>query len=133
MTTPLPIELVILAFSVLLLFVHIGLQGMLATRERGSAWNAGPRDGKAPKLSPLAGRAERALSNFNETYPAFIAAVLVVVVSGRTGGWSAFGVWLWLAARLGYIPLYLAGIPYIRSLAWVASAVGILLVLAELL
>lgn len=133
MTAPLPIELVILALSVLLLFVHIGLQGMLATRERGSAWNAGPRDGEMPKLSPLAGRAERALSNFNETYPAFIAAVLVVVISGRTGGWSEFGVWLWLVARLGYIPLYLAGIPYIRSLAWVASAVGILLVLAELL
>ena len=133
MTTPLPIELVILALSVLLLFVHIGLQGMLATRERGSAWNAGPRDGEMPKLSPLPGRAERALSNFNETYPAFIAAVLVVVFSGRTGGWSEFGVWLWLVARLGYIPLYLAGIPYIRSLAWVASAVGILLVLAELL
>ena len=131
--TTLPIELVILAFSVLLLFVHIGMQGMLATRERGSAWNAGPRDGDMPALSPLAGRAERALSNFNETYPAFIVAVLTVVVAGRTGGWSELGVWLWLVARLGYIPLYLAGIPYIRSLVWVASGVGILCVLAELL
>ena len=133
MTAPLPIELIILALSVLLLFVHIGMQGMLATRERGSAWNAGPRDGDMPALSPLAGRADRALANFKETYPAFIAAVLTVVVAGRTGGWSELGVWLWLVARLGYIPLYLAGIPYIRSLVWVASAVGILLVLAELL
>ena len=133
MTAPLPIELIILALSVPLLFVHIGMQGMLATRERGSAWNAGPRDGDMPALSPLAGRADRALANFKETYPAFIAAVLIVVVAGRTGGWSELGVWLWLVARLGYIPLYLAGIPYIRSLVWVASAVGILCVLAELL
>ena len=133
MTAPLPIELIILALSVLLLFVHIGMQGMLATRERGSAWNAGPRDGDMPALSPLAGRADRALANFKETYPAFIAAVLIVVVAGRTGGWSELGVWLWLVARLAYIPLYLAGIPYIRSLVWMVSAVGILLVLAELL
>ena len=90
--TPLPIELTILAWSVVLLFVHISLQGMLATCERGSAWNAGPRDGDMPALSPLAGRAERALANFKETYPAFVAAVLIVVVSGRTGGWSEVGV-----------------------------------------
>ena len=133
MTTPLPIELTILALSVLLLFAHISLQGMLATRERGSAWNAGPRDGVMPALSPLAGRADRALANFKETYPAFIAAVLVVVVSGRMGGWSEAGAWLWLIARLVYIPLYLAGIPYIRSLVWMASAVGIVLVLSQLL
>jgi uncharacterized MAPEG superfamily protein len=133
MTTPLPIELTVLALSVLLLFVHIGLQGMLATRERGSTWNAGPRDDDMPPLSPLAGRAARALSNFQETYPAFIAAVLIVVVAGRSGGWSELGVWLWLAARLAYIPLYLAGIPYIRSLAWLVSVAGILAILAELL
>jgi uncharacterized MAPEG superfamily protein len=133
MTAALPIELTILAFSVLLLFVHIGLQGMLATRERGSAWNAGPRDGEMPPLGPLAGRAERALSNFNETYPAFIAAVLTVVVAGRTGGWSELGVWLWLIARIAYIPLYLGGVPYIRSLLWLVSVAGIVLVLAELL
>jgi uncharacterized MAPEG superfamily protein len=133
MTAPLPIELVILALSVLLLFLHIGLQGMLATRERGSAWNAGPRDSEMPALSQLAGRADRALANFKETYPAFIAAVLIVVIAGRTGFWSELGVWLWLAARLGYIPLYLAGTPYIRSLVWMVSAAGIFCILAELL
>jgi uncharacterized MAPEG superfamily protein len=132
MNTPLPIELTILAWSVVLLFIHIALQGVLATRERGSAWNAGPRDGDMPPLKPLAARAERALANFKETFPAFAAAILIVVVAGRAGGWSEAGGWLFLVARLVYIPLYLAGIPYLRSLVWMASAVGIFLVLSEL-
>ena len=54
---PLTSELLVLGFSVVLLFVHIMLQGRLATRERGLEWNAGPRDGEMKPLGPKAGRA----------------------------------------------------------------------------
>ncbi|MEA1082794.1 MAPEG family protein [Sphingomonas sp. M6A6_1c] len=125
-----PTELIILGVSVILLVVHIMLQGQTATRERGLAWNAGPRDGTDEKpLGPLAGRAERALSNYQETYPAFIALALGLAVTGQTGGVGAAGAILWLVARLVYIPLYLLGIPYVRSLAWVAAMFGLLLML----
>ena len=62
---PLTSELLVLGFSVVLLFVHIMLQGRLATRERGLEWNAGPRDGEMKPLGPKAGRAERALRNLS--------------------------------------------------------------------
>ncbi|WP_062115362.1 MAPEG family protein [Aureimonas sp. AU40] len=133
MNTSLPLELVLLGWSVVLLLVHIGLQGQLATRERGTDWNAGPRDGDAKPLGLHAGRAERALRNFLETYPAFIALALALAVSGRTGGIGAVGAALWFAARLAYIPLYLFGVPYIRSLAWLVSLLGLLLMLIRFL
>ncbi|GGE06372.1 membrane protein [Aureimonas endophytica] len=128
----LPIELTLLAWSVVLLVVHIGLQGQLATRERGTDWNAGPRDGEAKPLGRHAARAERALSNFQETYPAFVAAVLIAVLSGRLGWWSTAGAWLWFLGRIVYLPLYIFGIPYIRSLVWLVSLLGIVLILFQL-
>jgi len=128
---PLPVEIQLLGWSVILLFVHVMLQGQTATRDRGLDWNAGPRDGDAKPLGKLAGRAERASLNFRETWPAFVALALGLAVTGQTGGMGAFGAVLWLVARLVYIPLYLFGVPYVRSLAWIASAVGLVLMLVR--
>lgn len=124
-----PTELMVLGASVVLLVVHVMLQGQTATRERGLEWNAGPRDGAEKPLGPLAGRAARALANYQETYPAFIALALGLAVTGQTGGLGAAGAIVWLVARLVYIPLYLLGVPYVRSLAWTVSMLGLLLML----
>ncbi|MDJ0278775.1 MAPEG family protein [Sphingomonas sp. 2R-10] len=128
-----PIELILLGWSVVLLVVAVMLQGQLATRELGVGWNAGPRDGDRHPKGALAGRAQRALDNFKETYPAFIALALALAVSDRTGGLGATGAMLWFAARIVYHPLYLFGVPYVRSLAWIASMLGLLLMLIRLL
>ena len=117
--------LVLLALSVALLVFHIGLQGMLATKELGSAWNAGPRDDAREPAGKFAGRAARASANFRETYPAFVALALALAIAGDPAGWGLVGAWLWFIARLVYIPLYLAGVPYIRSLVWLVALAGL--------
>ena len=123
----------LVGLSVVLLFVHVLLQAMTATRELGSAWNAGPRDeGRRPK-GVLAGRAERASANFRETYPAFVALALALAVAGRGDGLGLAGAWVWLGFRIVYVPLYLAGIPYIRSLAWLGSGAGLVMMFVALL
>lgn len=117
--------LVLLALSVALLVFHILLQGMLSTRELGSAWNAGPRDEPRQPAGMIAGRAARASANFRETYPAFVALALSLVITGDPAGYGLAGAWLWFAARLVYLPLYLAGVPYIRSLVWTVALLGL--------
>lgn len=117
----------LVGWSVLLLMFHIGLQGMLATRELGSEWNAGPRDTHQKPSGVLAGRADRAAGNFRETYAAFIGLALSLAIIGDPSDWGLTGAWIWLVCRLIYIPLYLAGIPYVRSLVWVGSAAGLLI------
>ncbi|GHC74180.1 MAPEG family protein [Limoniibacter endophyticus] len=119
--------LVPLLWSVPLLVVHILLQGVTATKELGTDWNAGPRDDDRKASGILAGRAERASLNFRETYPVFIVLALTLAIMGETAGWAIFGAWLWFVCRIIYIPLYLAGIPYIRSLVWVGSLIGLLI------
>ncbi|MDP1027472.1 MAPEG family protein [Sphingomonas sp. KR1UV-12] len=133
MMDALPTEIALLAWSTVLLFVHVMIQGQTSTRERGLDWNAGPRDGEAPPPGPLAGRAARALANFQETYPVFVALALGLAVTGRAGGIGAVGAGLWFGARIVYIPLYLFGVRYVRSMAWLASIAGLLLMLIRLL
>ena len=60
-------ELTMLAWSVLLGF-YIFATSTVVTRERGMKWNASARDGNSKPLSPLAGRVQRAQSNFLETF-----------------------------------------------------------------
>jgi len=119
--------------SVALLFVHIGAQAIAATSELGSAWNAGPRDEGAKLQGVVAGLAERALRNYLETYPAFAVLAVALVASGRIDGIGFIGGAVWLIARVVYIPLYLAGIPYWRTMVWLAGAVGLAMMAVRLL
>lgn len=121
-------EIQILGWSILLALAQLFLAAGLMTRQRGMKWNASARDGEAPPLTGVAGRADRALRNLLETFPLFAAAALAVAVTGRSDAGTVLGAQLWFWARVLYVPLYLAGIPYLRSLVWAVSLAGLLLV-----
>lgn len=127
-----PTEINILAWAAVLLIVHIFAAVHLKTRQYGAKWNMGARDEAQPPLNPLAGRLQRAQANFLETLPIAIIALLGVVVANRTGASTALGGWIWLGARIVYLPLYAAGIPVIRTLAFAVSLVGLAMVLKPL-
>lgn len=127
-----PTEIKILAWAAVLLIVHIFAAVHLKTRQYGAKWNMGARDEARPPLNPLAGRLQRAQANFLETFPIAIIALLGVVVANRTSASTALGGWIWLGARVVYLPLYAAGIPVIRTLAFAVSLVGLAMVLKPL-
>lgn len=127
-----PTEIKILAWAAVLLIVHIFAAVHLKTRQYGAKWNMGARDEAQPPLNPLAGRLQRAQANFLETFPIAIIALLGVVVANRTSASTALGGWIWLGARVVYLPLYAAGIPVIRTLAFAVSLVGLAMVLKPL-
>ena len=128
------IELQILAWSVVLGFMYLSLATAAKTRVHGAKWNASSRDAEVPALTGVPARLDRAFQNFKETFPFFVAAVMVSEFVSRTTGkqnhLSAVGAHLYFWARIAYIPLYVTGIPYVRSLVWIVSAIGILLVLS---
>lgn len=126
-------ELTMLAWSVLLGFVYIFATSTVVTRERGMKWNASARDGDAKPISPLAGRLQRAQGNFLETFPFFAAAAVAVVVAGRTNDTTALAAQAYFWARVAYLPLYAAGVPYVRSLVWAVSLLSILALVFALL
>lgn len=126
------IELQVLAWSVVLGLVHVLVGAQLSTMQKGVKWNASPRDNDRPATG-VAGRVDRALRNYLETYALFAVAVLALVVAGRTDATTALATQVYLAARVLYVPLYAAGIPYVRSLVWLVGFGAIAVLASKLL
>ena len=125
-------EFIMLAFTLILALVQILWAASARTSELGLKWNAGARDGVAPPPGPLAGRLMRAQANLFETLPIFAAAVIMAHVAGEDGQLTFVGTHLYFFGRLAYLPLYAFGVAYVRSLAWVVSLAGLVMVIAAL-
>ncbi|CAN5242438.1 MAPEG family protein [soil metagenome] len=123
-------EFVALAFVLILAIIQIAAAAIARTAELGMNWNAGPRDEVVPAPGKLAGRLLRAQANLFETLPIFIGAVIMAHVTGKDGGaLTLWGTHLYLFARVLYVPLYAFGVTGVRSLAFIASLVGLIMVI----
>ena len=97
----------------------------------GLAVAAGNRD-NVPPLPEWANRAERAQRNLIANLLPFAALVLVAHQSDLTNADTAWGATLFFWSRLAYVAIYIAGIPYLRTAAFVGSLVGMLDIAAVL-
>lgn len=127
------IELYLLGATLILALVQVLLAAHVRTLQYGITWNAGPRDEEMPPLRPLPARLQRAQDNLFETLPLFVGSLLGAAYAGRLGLLTNIGAHLYFFGRLVYLPLYAAGIPYIRSLVWVAATAGLVLVILGLM
>ena len=115
--------------SVVLGLVQIVLASHAASLQRGYLWTAGSRDEAVPPLTGIAGRLERALRNFVETFPLFAAAVLISHVTNIHSWMTEWGVQLYFGARVAYLAVYAAGVSLLRSLVWNVATLGIAIAL----
>ena len=128
-----PVELTVLALVGLLALVQILLVSTLAAPGQPKGWNAGPRDTDVP-LPARAKRLQRALSNLYETLPIFGIAVLVTVISGQSSTFTATCAWIYLGARVLYVPAYAFGWSPWRSLIWMIGTLAtVVLLIAALI
>jgi len=125
-------EIKYLAWSIALGLVYVLVAASLGTMQRGLNWNVGNRDGDTRPLTGAAARSHRASRNFLETFAFFAAAVLAVVLTKANSAHTAQGAMLYFWARAVYLPVYVIGIPYLRTLVWAVSFVGLLEVLRAL-
>ena len=125
------IELSLLAWAIVLGLVHAVGTGQFTTLQHGLQYGLSPRDEKKP-LTGVGARVERAFANYMQTFPFFAAAVLATQLAGRHGWLTVYGAQLYFWARLVYVPLYAFGIPIARTLAFLVSLVGIVMLLVAL-
>jgi uncharacterized MAPEG superfamily protein len=86
-----------------------------------------------PERSALAGRAERAARNTLDNFVLFAALALAAHAAGATGSKVEQGVEIFFWARVVYIPVYYAGIPYVRTIVWAISIVGLVMIASALI
>ena len=85
-----------------------------------------------PEPTPLAGRADRAARNTVENLAMFVALVAAVHFAGKASEQATLGANIFFWSRLAFWPCYLAGIPYLRTLIWLVSILGMAMIAATL-
>ena len=131
-TAALSTELTILAWSVVLLLVHIVVQTLSLVKDGGLGYSMSNRDGEVA-MSLVTDRLTRGLRNFVETYGAFVGLALALAVTDKTGGLGATGAVVWFWARVFYVPIFAAGIPVARTGIWTVSIIGLVMMLIQLM
>lgn len=132
-------ELTVLALAALWQVVQIALMAIPANLELGTAKTLSPRDPERlqkplmDQVSPRTGRLHRAMSNHFEGLILFTIAVLVVTRGGQSSLLTQTCAWVYLAARILYVPAYAFGWVPGRSIIWaVGLGATVLMLLAAL-
>jgi uncharacterized MAPEG superfamily protein len=127
-----PPDLKLLVWSTALTLVQSVIAVLGAMIQVGLPALAGNRE-NLPAIEGWAGRAQRAHRNMLENFVLFAALVLVAQVAGKANAMTASGANLFFWARLVYAPVYLIGIPWVRTCVWGLSVVGLVLIFLQLL
>ena len=126
------VELTMLLWVVILFLVQLVAQGVAEIMEHGIGYMVSARDDwKNP--TGIASRIERAYFNLLETMPAFAALILIAIYTGKVNEMTALGSQIYFWGRLVYFPVYISGLPVIRTLVWTISTAGLVLILWQLL
>ncbi|MEI9996240.1 MAG: MAPEG family protein [Rhizomicrobium sp.] len=119
------VEMEMLWLSIVLGLLQLILAVLFSVSGRGLPWGAGPRDEPTPPLGRVGGRVERAFRNFLETFVFFLGAVLLANALGKHTATGALGAQLYFWSRVAYVPAYIFAVPFLRTLLWTASLIGI--------
>jgi uncharacterized MAPEG superfamily protein len=126
------IELKLLVWSTLLALVQMLIALLGAIAQIGLSPLVGNRE-NLPAFEGWADRAQRAHRNMLESLTIFAALVLVAQVAGKSNATTALGAQLFFWSRLAYAPVYVIGIPWLRTSVWGVSFAGLLQILSQIL
>ena len=126
------IELRLLVWSTALALIQMLIALFAAIAQVGLVPFVGNRQ-NVPAFEGWADRAQRAHRNMLESLTIFAALVLVAQVAGRSNATTALGAQLFFWSRLAYAPVYVIGIPWLRTAVWGVSFAGLLQILSQVL
>lgn len=127
-----PIELQLLVWAAILALIQMLIAVAGAQSQVSLPVLAGNRD-TMPALTGWALRAQRAHVNMLESLVVFAIFVLVAVTTDRLNETTTLGAQIFFWGRVAYAIIYLAGVPWLRTLVWAVSMVGLLMILSALL
>jgi uncharacterized MAPEG superfamily protein len=91
------------------------------------------RDPTQRPLPPWGKRADRAYLNAVETFAPFAALVLLIQVTGKANGMTAFWAMSFFWLRVAHAIVFWAGIPLVRTIVFTLGYVAILGLFYELM
>ena len=121
MTTLLELTMYFTVWTFLAVLVGGAMRKKEWTKE-GREIGLGNRD-NLKEATPMGGRAERAAKNSVEAAVFFVPLALIANAAGMDAE-VMLGAQVAFWARIAYVPIYIAGIRYLRSFVWIVGVVG---------
>lgn len=123
-------ELTVLVLLALLQIVLWPIVGYAKVRQYGAAYAMGSRDEDTtipPQIEVARGM--RAYGNHQEWLLPFAIAAIVLHLTGQSTALTATCAWVYLAARIAYVPAYMLGLNPHRSIIWMIGLLATLIML----
>ena len=130
MTALLELAVYFTVWTLITVVVGAAIRNQEWTKE-GRDIGLGNRD-NLKEAAPMGGRAERAAKNSIEAAVFFVPLALVANAAGMDAE-VMLGAQIAFWARIAYVPIYIAGIKYLRSLVWIGGVVGYGVMVAAML
>ena len=130
MTALLEITVYFTVWTLITVVVGAAIRNQEWTKE-GRDIGLGNRD-NLKEATPMGGRAERAAKNSIEAAVFFVPLALIANAAGLDAE-VMLGAQIAFWARIAYVPIYIAGIKYLRSLVWIVGVVGYGMMVAAML
>lgn len=127
-----PVEIRMLVYSVVVLFVTIVVAATARMRETGLVALAGNRDGLT-EPGTFCKRAQRTAQNHVEGLALFASLALAAVVIDATSPLTALGAKLFFYSRTAHAVLYWLGVPWLRTAVWLVGIAGTAIIGYEIL
>jgi uncharacterized MAPEG superfamily protein len=126
----LELQLLVCAVALTVIQATAAVVGTLS--QAGLPWAASNRD-VAMDFTGWVGRAHRAHRNMLESLVLFAALVLVAHAASRENAMTVLGAQIFIWSRAAYAVIYLVGLPYLRTAAWLAAFVGLALIFLQVI
>ncbi|MEL7256122.1 MAG: MAPEG family protein [Pseudomonadota bacterium] len=105
--------------------INIYLAGWMLFARIGPVAYMGPRD-SLPEDGLYRARALKSAQNFMENLPIFLTlGVLALVVDGADQAMAILGAQIFVLSRLAYMAVYVAGLPFVRSVVFTVGMIGL--------
>jgi len=128
-------ELILVTYMAIITWLLLFVAAIIRTR----AWTVegvkrgfGNRE-NLPEKTKLSGRADRAAQNTLENFIIFFALVSIAHLGKIASPEVVKGAEIFFWARVVYIPVYLIGIPYLRTILWVIGVVGLVIIAKKII
>lgn len=112
-------------FAVLVWNVVLTLVPVVAVSIKDPMFGTTNRDGEAPEMALWGQRAKRASENMKENLPLFLGMTVLVHLTDPGNATALMGAQVFFGARVLHGIVYIVGVPFIRTLIWLTSMVGV--------
>ena len=126
------VELTYLFWTAILAFVQVAIAATGTVLNNGLIEAANNRENFNRNPPGWAGRACRAHANMLENLVLFAILVIIAHLAQRNNEMTALGAQLFFWGRVAFAAVYIIGIPWLRTVVWGVSIVGLAMIALQL-